>query len=153
MTRKRPGRPDTPADDRTLNDPDPQNIDFDTVAADFSAFLRDNREPCKLPVRVDGFAGEVYACELSVDRRGDFEAELVTRSADGVVFNAADDPGLFRAALVKHCAIDAAGNLLFGHLTLAEIRALPNRVAEPFVNVALALNRFTKTEFDALKKT
>lgn len=102
------------------------------------------------PVTVDGMPeGSCFSKPLSVDARSDMEAELI---GDGGTFNPSEQPGKFRATLIKYTAADAHGNLLFADLPIEEIASLPAGILEPFVEAGLALNRFSAADADQLKK-
>lgn len=58
----------------------------------------------------------------------------------------------FRARLVVACAIDERGAKVFDDMDMPRLSELPAYILDPLVEVAMRINRFSKSDQDELRK-
>lgn len=101
--------------------------------------------------RVDlpDFPHPLYVRLMNGQERSDFERSILASLPDGKV---EDNPGGFRAALLRSTVFDADGNAVWPDADDAAILALPARLLEPLVDAAMKANGLTKADREALEK-
>jgi hypothetical protein len=96
------------------------------------------------PVSTPEFPEGLFVRMMSGQDRSDFELQLKD--------NPGEDPGLFRAALVKQTVVNEQGVQFFKDHSLEDVIKLPIAIIEPLVEEALKVNRFSKVDREELEK-
>lgn len=96
------------------------------------------------PVSTPEFPEGLFVRMMDAQQRSDFDADLQAQPKD--------DPGGFRAALVKHTAVNAEGVLIFADTPADELRTMATGISEPLFEKSMEVNRYSKRDQDQLEK-